>query len=626
MRKNLFIIILAITVIFNTAAAMGADEAELLTIAPRWGTMWLSPDISANWVNMEVHNPLPKDSKAKGNLILEVPNGVECIWSSNKKIEHKPNADGTRTLLTIPYVDLTTKRPGHKGEMYYFITTLPAGTEETAKVWIERDGKKTKAEQFPIKVIAVSRGKQPKTLRTGVTMWPYQVHNWPNFIDEFASLGFNHNYFWSGVLYDTNYKLPENLDSDERLKILAKDSWKKNITTSVVGTGTWDFETIDKNPNAQALFAKGTRRGPCPSYRGPGFSDAVKQNCEKVAKSGVSYILSDEEFYMTHGFTIGKHICFCPRCEALWKKWLPEHRPDLSYISPREVIERKEELPQHLHAWWTFRASLTTDRYRIWRDEFFKAVEKYGAKSSPSPMFGWCVGAADVTELNLAMIDSRSIGDVLDVHMPQIYYRYRIPPRDFRAIVRRQCWAMGRRNTEIIIDTDDWKKKGYANVPDVLLMGVLETAFAGAQGYCMWYGPYMDTRQWAELARANHVLATYERVFLEGRETDLFRSFAPIPQEGKHREFFEAWSNDVCTSTWENDDTGLLLVTDYRQDREPIWVERSRQYTGPMTLYDAFTGEKVAHLTDRQWEFYLQSVKSPVRLLYWNKKNTKSDS
>jgi len=129
----------------------------------------------------------------------------------------------------------------------------------------------------------------------------------------------------------------------------------------------------------------------------------------------------------------------------------------------------------------------------------------------------------------------------------------------------------------------------------------------------------MDTRQWAELGQVNDVIAKHEQTLLEGKETDLFRSYAPITVEGLPESYFQPWSPDLCTTTWENETEGMLLVTDYRKTRTPIWVERSLKYSGQMTLYDAFTDEKVVHLTEGRWDFRIHLDASPEMLLFWKK-------
>ena len=68
---------------------------------------------------------------------------------------------------------------------------------------------------------------------------------------------------------------------------------------------------------------------------------------------------------------------------------------------------------------------------------------------------------------------------------------------------------------------------------------------------------------------------------------------------------------------------GLLLISDYRKEQKPLWVERSRKYTGPVTLCDAFSGQEVAKLSAGQWEFEIDLKKSAVRLLMWKKTTTK---
>ena len=204
---------------------------------------------------------------------------------------------------------------------------------------------------------------------------------------------------------------------------------------------------------------------------------------------------------------------------------------------------------------------------------------------------------------------------MIDQVIPQLYFRYSMPPRHFRAAIRRQCWALAGKNTDAGIDSD----AVAASVPRDLTLAVLETLFAGGKGYCVWYGPATDTRQWAELAKVNDVVARHERTFLDGSETDLFRAFSPITVEGLPKDYFRPWSPDVCLATWESQAEGLVLIADYRPKRTPIRVERSLKCAGPMTLHDAFTGAKVVHLTEGRWDFRMHLDKLPVRLLYWRK-------
>ena len=119
--------------------------------------------------------------------------------------------------------------------------------------------------------------------------------------------------------------------------------------------------------------------------------------------------------------------------------------------------------------------------------------------------------------------------------------------------------------------------------------------------------------------RVNDVVARHERTFLEGSETDLFRAFSPITVEGQPKDYFRPWSPDVWLATWESEAEGLVLIADYRLERTPIRVERSLKYAGPMTLHDAFTGEKVVQLTEGRWDFRMHLDELPVRLFYWKK-------
>jgi len=618
MRKSRSFVVAGL--ILSLCIVANADPATTLEIAPRWGTMWLSPDLTGNLITLEYRNRLPADTK--GTVILDLPAGIECLWAGNIQFKQSPSESGGRNLLRLPAATLNAFRPDHAGGWLYLQTTLLPGVVETGKVWAQWDGGRSAVTTFDIRVIASPDASQPGNFMAGVAIRPYTSGNWPDFLEQFAALGFNHIDYWHGVIQETSKPHPDMLKFVEQAR-------SKDIVVSVDCSWWWDTKILEEDPDSLALFAKTGRRGNvkemeiCPSYRGPGILNRIKRNTQ-VARSGISSILSDEESYGHYNnFHYG---CVCPRCEKRWKQWLPLHRPLLEYRSAQEVVANYEQMPDHWRAWTWFRASLTTERYSIIKEELVKAVAEHGANSSPRPMLGWWSGHVDPNDgVSKRHQDGRGLAEVIDYVMPMVYYRYKVPPREFRAIARRQAWALNRRNSHMGIDCDD--HFGFANQPGILLAGVLESVFAGHTGYCMWVGDYLDTRQWVELASANNVIAKHERVFLEGEETDLFRCFVrnpqakPMPGQTSVRSLFPPWSNDVCTSTWENDEEGLLLITDYRAERTPVWIERSRRYIGPMKLYDAFSGEQVTQLTKGQWDFRTQLEKSPVRLLYWKKKS-----
>lgn len=240
-----------------------------------------------------------------------------------------------------------------------------------------------------------------------------------------------------------------------------------------------------------------------------------------------------------------------------------------------------------------------------------KAVAQHGARSSPKPWLGWWAGAVDDLTLEGCMQDGRALANTIDQVILQHYYRYKLSPHRFRETFRRQCWALAGKNCYAALDSDCED----ANVPGNLAASALEILFAGGSGYSVWHGPYMDTRQWAELGMVNDLIATHEETLRKGKDTDLFRSFVT---EGKEP-YFPSWSPDVCTATRETDAEGLLLITDYRNERKPIWVERSMKYDGPMVLRDALTGEPAAQLAAGQWDFRIHLKEFPWKLLVWKK-------
>ncbi len=586
--------------------AMGDVWTEL-KVAPRWGTVWLSPRLKGNWVNLKYENVPTKGATAKvqtGEVIVDLPAGVRALWAYGVSFHQTPVAAGrTRVVLEAMPLD------GSKGVFLLLASELAVGVAEKGSSWAQWEGGKTAPSEFAIEVIAVPVARQPKAVMAGAAIWPYMIDNWPDFYAQYASFGFNQMDLWDGAIYiaDTyveGAKLPPGL---ERVNRIAQSCTAHGIMTAIDASVSWDDEKLKQDPDAQALFVDGTRAGPCPSYRGPAFADTIRSNAA-IALAGISYIQSDEETYGSGGYN---GACVCPRCVARWKQWLPANRPGLEYLDPKEIITHQADHPDHWRAWLWFRASLTTERYRIYKDELERAAARAKTHSSPRPLIGWWAAAADDYTLTVCMQDARSLADVIDQTIPQLYFRYGIPPRRFRDLIRRQCWALGREKTYAGIDSEHTD----ANVPGNLAAAVLETMFAGGQGYCMWYGPYMDTRQWAELAAVNDVVAGREATFVHGQDTDLFRCFAP---EGKG-DYFHPWSNDVFPATLETETEGLLHVSDYRQPRTPLIVERSRKQPGPMTLTDVFSGKQVAQLVAGQWEFRMEPGDWPVRLFSWAK-------
>jgi hypothetical protein len=650
MRPCAMVVLCAVNIVGmarTTAAAAQADEPEL-KIEPRWGTVWVSPQLSANWVILRYTHHWTKENAPSGKVIIDLPAGVKCISAIEMPFAESASPSGG-VRVTLDPVNLFS--PELKGGFLYLSTTLPPGTTGKGQVWAEWDGggQKSAVTDFDVRVIEVPSVAQPKKLWPGASMWPYMIANWPDYYRQYASMGFTHQNLWHTAIYHT--QKPDPVVAD-----IVSQSWAAGVSTSIDSSIFWGPEITGENPDPSnlALFVDGTRSGPCPSYRGPAFEEWLGK-LARISESGISFLISDEETYGGGNYA---NACVCPRCEERWKQWLKENRPELHYKSQREVIAGKpassdnviayDQLEQKhegvdaptttttttttttsgagdadakqaaelYRAWLYFRASLTTERYQIFRKIIEKAVAQNGEpKSSPKPMLGWWASAAEDYTLAVCMQDGRSLSGVIDPIVPQLYFRYQLPMPRFREAVRRHCWATGGGATTWAgLDSDDYDTQ-MANTPGVLTAAVLETLMAGGRGYCMWLGARMDTRQWAELAAVNGAMAQHENTFVDGKETDLFRAHAP---EGKG-DYFHPWSKEVFVSTRETADEGLMLISDYRATRTPFWVERSNAFRGPMVLTDAFTGEVVARLSENQWDFLVQLKDWPVRLLVWNK-------
>ena len=319
-------------ILFWCIAANADPGATPLQIAPRWGTVWLSPDLTGNLVTLEYRNRLPADSKAtgtKGTVILELPAGIECLWAGSIQYEQAPAERDGRSLLRLPDASLTDWRPDHAGGWLYLKTTLAPGTVETGKVWAQWEGGKSAVSTFDIRVIASPAAVQPGKFMAGVAIRPYTADAWPNFIQQYASLGFNHIDYWHGVI--NNGSKP-----DPNVRKFVEQARANKIIVSVDSSWWWDTKVLEQDPDSLATFAINGRKGTvkdmevCPSYRGPGIMNRIKANAQ-VARSGVSSILSDEESY--GHYNNFHYACVCGRCEKLWKQWLKMNRPLMEHRS-----------------------------------------------------------------------------------------------------------------------------------------------------------------------------------------------------------------------------------------------------------------------------------------------------
>jgi hypothetical protein len=634
-RSVIRLVLAAVGACLMAAAAEGTAQ---LTIVPRWGCAWVAPQITGSWIMLRYKHNWTKETAPTGKVLLELPAGVKCISAIGMPFEESATPAGG-SLLTLAPVELFA--PDLKGGLLYLSTTLKPGATAKARSWAEWEGGKSAPTEFDVRVADAPPVKQPKRVWTGAAMWPYMIANWPDYYNQWAALGFNHQNLWHGAIHST-----EKVHVDV-LEIVTK-ARAAGISTSIDSSSAWGPEIWGdkRDQDALALFTTGTREGPCPSYRGPLFHE-WQAKLARIAASGVSFILSDEETYGSGGYTMA---CVCPRCEARWREWLKTNRPGLAYIGPQDVLTRHAaapptvafdklaeaqagaaataaaapvdsgaELEEQYRAWVYFRASLTTERYVSLKAALEKACQEFGRMSSPTPMLGWWAAAAEDYTLTVCMQDARGLCQVLDAVVPQLYFRYNLPPVALREAIRRQAWATQGTSMWAGLDGDDDITSGrggdFANTPGLLTAAVLETLMAGGKGYCMWAGAYMDTRQWAELAVVNGVIAQHEDTILDGQETSLFAAFVP---EGKG-DYFHPYSKEVFVSTRETKTAGVVLITDYRKQRTPFWVERSTAYSGPMTLTDAFTGQTVATLAANQWDFRVYLGELPVKLLVWKK-------
>lgn len=287
--------------------------------------MWVAPQIKGNWVMLRYTHQWTKENAPTGKVFIELPAGVKCVSAIEMPFEQLALPSGG-VRVTLSPVNLFA--PELRGSRLYLSTTLTPGTTAKGKAWAEWTGGKSAETEFDVRVADAPSVTQPKKIWTGAAMWPYMIANWPDYYRQYASMGFTHMNLWHGAIWRTDKVNTDLVD-------IVTQARKAGISTSIDSSSSWgpevrgdDLGKTPLDPDALALFTDGQRAGPCPSYRGPGFHKWLVY-LARIAASGVSFILSDEEIYGNGNFS---GACVCPRCEARWRDWLKANRPGMAYI------------------------------------------------------------------------------------------------------------------------------------------------------------------------------------------------------------------------------------------------------------------------------------------------------
>ena len=146
--------------ILMAGQTMLAGTVDDITVEPRWSKMWLSPRLTANWINLSYSGASSKEPPV-GDVSIILPAGIRCLWVyGGLNFRQTPLKEGV-THLILPSVALN----GSQAVYLYLATDLKPGTTATGRSWAESQGKKSAVSEFAIEVVDVPVARQPITER-----------------------------------------------------------------------------------------------------------------------------------------------------------------------------------------------------------------------------------------------------------------------------------------------------------------------------------------------------------------------------------------------------------------------------------------------------------------------------
>lgn len=254
--------------------------------------------------------------------------------------------------------------------------------------------------------------------------------------------------------------------------------------------------TLDGNPCADDLMS--------PSYRGPAwqsFVDRVKESARKT-----SALTLDDENYSCSSQSAA--ICFHPRTIGRWNKWVAEHDPGLAGVDPKVFAKQPHKYRKHYDAWLEFRCDLVAEMYGILRDEFHKAVQESGVKTTERPMLGAYVSIEDPIH---SLSSNKSLARALDYVSNMVYQ----DAAGVRRVVAELAPTTGKKLVIAI-------SPGYQiSPPGDARSQVLEAVMGGSQGIIVWgYYMGMTAGQLADVADAVRMFGPVEDIILDGAIQD----------------------------------------------------------------------------------------------------------
>ena len=539
------------------------------------------------------YDEIPVSSNIPSRIVFRVrPNLPDGLWESSGRflidlpteISVQEPHDGTSEDLKNGFTryafaaDHFWSKRNWFGCLVFILCDEPEIGGRHATCWVEWEGGKETPNKIPIKYLEIPSVAQPKEILTGVAAAGNMTEIYPNYFGMLRSLGFNTVDFWKrgqGAEHIENF-VAHGIDVD------AEHSGFSDLRGMVGNVEGMGSITMHGKPSG-AIDA---------SHRGEGFQKMLSELDDLVAK-GFSCIMIDDEHHGDHTM----NTCVCERCKGRWSEWLGNQRPHLDPVAPEIFLDDPFGYGDHFDAWWFFRANLVTEWYEAAREQFYSSVEKRGSHSSRKPWFGTYTGAVGMSNIKDNFVNVAETGGVFDRIMPMYYsggYHLRV---EIRKLIR----AAGREYSYASLNMGEARADRRMWKPGENRAHILETLFAGGRGYMYWAWNKSNLRIIAEVAETNGIVAEYEDLFLNGKNTERF------------------WTEQPRTfaTTLETGDEGMLLVSNYTgTDNTRVRVFKRPEKA--MTLTEVYTNQKLK-LAPQQQIFAVSLPSAQCSLWKWKK-------
>lgn len=239
-----------------------------------------------------------------------------------------------------------------------------------------------------------------------------------------------------------------------------------------------------------------------------------------IVKGGCSGLSLDDEVY-NHG---NDSIDYSPETVELFKKYLKEKHPDLTFIDPAEFVKSKEKHEKLYQEWIDFRCGRVLLWYKLYRESYDKALEKYKSNSTFGKKYfiPVIVNAAPGTYKQRVLLDIPEIAKLSTHISPMIYTYYGIKDSGIVGKSIKRLKKLTGLKKNIIAPTLLAGHGGYGEIPEnqikMVKYEIYECLINQSPGVFFWEASgFLNPLVLRETMTALKTAVPYENIFLNGK-------------------------------------------------------------------------------------------------------------